>query len=112
MTDDANDSATTWIDDELRDLERGLAGDPTAERFHSLDVLTHALDRIGGPDALPSWRLALYRGMLTQVARAALHELLHEIAVMVRRGDVKMVGGLCDCLAAIADRVPAGVGCG
>ena len=106
MTATTPGNAATWIEHRVADLERSLQLDPGPHRFHALDVLTHALERTGGGEALASWRLALYGGTLTPLARAALRELLSDLVVTTRRDGPARAASLCDCLATLAERVP------
>ncbi|MGW0229214.1 hypothetical protein ACWDWO_12935 [Actinopolymorpha singaporensis] len=84
-------------------IEHGLAhrsgtGALPREAVEALDVVQHALAYCDPAGGMESWRNALRSGALSDVARTAVTQMVHDLNAAIERGEEDRVTGVCDCL--------------
>ncbi|GIG92098.1 hypothetical protein [Plantactinospora endophytica] len=95
------DGPARSIEEILADLETTIT-DPTVDetdrhRIEALDVLTHAFEFVGHPQALELWRAAV-AGHLPATTRDTVGTMLRYMKQAIDRGDWDAVSAVCDCL--------------
>jgi hypothetical protein len=94
------------LDDILAGIEGVITdasiGEADGRRIEALDVVTHALEFAGHPDALGLWRGAA-AGRFPAEVRIAVAAMLEYMSEAIGRGDLRAVSEVCDCLFALYD---------
>jgi hypothetical protein len=99
-------AAGTSLDAILAGIEGTITdasiGETDRRRIEALDVVTHALEFVGHPDALNLWRGAA-AGRFPSDVKAAVAAMLEYMSEAIGRGDLRAVSEVCDCLFALYD---------
>lgn len=107
-------SRNRTVEEVMADVE-AIVMDPDVpetdqERVEALDIVTHALQFVGHPQALALWRDAT-AGHFRAETREAVATLLQQVTTFMEEGDYDAVTRICDCLFDLYDvEAPAHVG--
>ncbi|MEO7084735.1 MAG: hypothetical protein ABI442_04700 [Gemmatimonadaceae bacterium] len=92
----------------VRSVEQRIRSRPSdgvldAETVLAYDIVTHALEFTGAPNALALWRETLLRREFPHDVRAAVTQLMEYLMAAVARGEMGAVTKICDCLGEVVD---------
>ena len=110
---DAAHSGVRSIESIAADVEATVTNpdlpDTDPERIDALDIVTHALEFVGHPQALTLWRDAA-SGHYRAQTHAAVITMLEHVTTAIEQGDYDAVTKICDCLFDLYGQAPAHVG--